>query len=91
VKLFIRIKEEAMSTDDRRRDGRTIVPSHHPMPGVDDDIIDVGKDDDGQLAPADVRKKSEIGWDNREHDVEHLPEAADVIGPAGTQKKRNGL
>ncbi|MBK4736592.1 hypothetical protein [Noviherbaspirillum pedocola] len=76
-----------MSGNDKRDDGRTIVPSHHPMPGVDDDVIDVGKRDDGILPPADAQKKTEIGWDNREHDVAHLPEAADVIKPAGTQKR----
>lgn len=76
-----------MSADDRNRDGRTIAPSHQPMPDVDDDVIDVGKDDDGILPPADAKKKSEIGRDNREHDVGHLPEAADVIKPAGTQKR----
>jgi hypothetical protein len=76
-----------MSGNDKHGEGRTIAPSHQPMPGVDDDVIDVGKNDDGILPPADAKKKSEIGWDNREHDVAHLPEAADVIKPAGTQKR----
>jgi len=33
-------------------DGRTIVPSHHPMPGADDPPIDIGRKTGAQLPPA---------------------------------------
>lgn len=80
-------EEAKMSTEDNRRDGRTIAPSHHPMPGVDDAVIDVGKRDDGILPPADAKKEVEIDWDDREHDVGRLPEAADVIKRGGGSHK----
>jgi hypothetical protein len=47
-------------------DGRTIVPSHHPMPGADDPPIDIGRKTGAQLPPA--RKggaETHIDWDDR--------------------------
>jgi hypothetical protein len=63
-------------------DGRTIVPSHHPMPGVDDEVIDVGRKTGAQLPPAkDAQEEKHIDWDDRESDASDAPDAADVIKP----------
>ena len=62
--------------------GRTIVPSHHPMPGVDDEVIDVGRKTGAQLPPAkDAAKDKHIDWDDRESDASDAPDAADIIKP----------
>ncbi|MFL6717233.1 MAG: hypothetical protein ACJ8G3_12825 [Burkholderiaceae bacterium] len=67
-----------MSIDDKSasNDGQTIVPSHNPMPGVDDEIIDGGRKTGAQLPPADeTQHETRIDW----NDTSRAPEAADGI------------
>ena len=63
-------------------DGRTIVPSHHPMPGVDDEVIDAGRKTGAQLPPAkDAPEEKHVDWDDRESGASDAPDAADIIKP----------
>lgn len=63
-------------------DGRTVVPSHHPMPGVDDEIIDAGRKTGAQLPPAkEAQEEKHIDWDDRESSASDALDAADVVKP----------
>jgi hypothetical protein len=78
-------QESYMSIGDKPTfdDGRTIVPSHHPMPGVDDDVIDVGRKTGVQLPPAkEGQEEKHIDWDDRESSASDAPDAADIINPS---------
>lgn len=63
-------------------DGRTIAPSHRPMPGVDDEVIDAGRKTGAQLPPAkDAPEERHVDWSDRESGAANAPEAADMIKP----------
>jgi hypothetical protein len=77
-------KEYSMPVGDKSNsdESRTIVPSHHPMPGVDDEVIDAGRKTGAQLPPArDAPEEKHVDWDDRESGASDAPEAADVIKP----------
>jgi hypothetical protein len=42
-------------------EGHTVVPSHKPMPGVDDEPIDVGRPDTSSLTEDDAGKENKPG------------------------------
>lgn len=67
------------NTESRGGGRRTIVPSHHPMPGVDDKPIDAGK----PPSPLDADPTSLIGVGKDEVNDKPGPgsEPADVIKP----------
>jgi hypothetical protein len=68
-------------------DGRTIVPSHHPLPGADEAPIEGGATAGAQLPPApSADKRRPVNWDDREVDPKLNPNQADVLSPYAPEK-----
>jgi len=68
-------------------DGRTVTPSHHPMPGVDDAPIEGGARTGAQLPPAPgADKERPVDWNDREVDPKLNPNQADVLSPFSPDK-----
>jgi hypothetical protein len=73
-----------MGHDEASKDegGRTIVPSHNPLPGADEAPIEGGAATGAQLPPGpDADKRGPVNWNDKETDPRLNPNQADVLSP----------